>query len=493
MFALAALSLVRLYLQSRNVEALSVEIAGRRLAEASLELTNAVLTAARESSLDGILVVDPQGRIISYNQRFLELFRVPVELAKAGVDEPLLRHVTTSMKDPAAFLARVADLYKHPEESGADRLELANGRIINRYTTPLSRGEQGYLGRIWFFRDVTEQEAIELAVRRSEEKYRNLVEATTDYIWESDKNGHYTYVSPAARVMLGYGPEEIVGKTLFDFMSVAEAARVRRKLGPIVAARQMFSQLENTLLRKDGAQMVIETSGVPIFDQNGVFIGYRGIDRDISARQEAQAATEYRGALLHAVSVAAKELLTAPTIEITMATVLETIGKAARADSMLVFEKQTPPAGAPALRLRYAWHSPQASVILDAAAVANAPDIPADPWLAPLSEGKTVHAIPKEMPDGAAKSIFLSLGIQSIILVPITVEGSLWGHLGFDDCTTERAWSSAEIDILKIFADMIGGAITRERYVEELKNANTVVEFESDRSLPVASAIPPCH
>ena len=184
-----------------------------------------------------------------------------------------------------------------------------------------------------------------------------------------------------------------------------------------------------------------------------------------------------RSELLHAISVAGKELLTATTADMAMAaTVLETIGKAARADRMLVFEKQTPLTGAPAVRLRYAWHSPHAPVIVDAAAIANAPDILADPWFAPLSEGETLRAIPKEMPDGAAKSIFLSLGIQSVILVPITVEGSLWGHVGFDDCTTERAWSSAEIDILKIAADMFGAAFARDRYINRLKDANTIVE-----------------
>ena len=481
-FALAALFLVGLYLQSRHVEALSVEIEGRRQAEASLELANAVLTAARESSLDGILVVDLQGRIISYNQRFLDLFRVPAELAKGGMDEPLLRHVTASMKDPAAFLARVVDLYKHREESRADRLELANGRIINRYTTPLYRGERGYLGRIWFFRDVTEQAAVELAVRRSEEKYRNLVEATTDYIWECDENVRYIYVSPAARAMLGYEPEEIVGKTPFDFMSAAEAARARCELRPIVAARQTFSQLENSLLRKDGAPIVIETSGVPIFDQNGVFIGYRGIDRDISARNEAEAANQYRGALLHAVSVAAKELLTAPTIGIAMATVLKALGEATRVDRVLVFESQTPSKGVATLSLRYAWHSPQAPVIVDAALAATmAPDT-----FGPIGEGQARSAFVRDMPDGAAKSLFLKLGIRANLVVPVAVDGKVWGRIGFDDCRTERAWSGAEIDILRIVADMIGGAIIRERYVEELKNANTIVEFEPDHSLPVA-------
>jgi PAS domain S-box-containing protein len=471
-FALAASFLFSLYRKNRNVEALNLEIAGRRVAEASFELANAVLTAAKESSLDGILVVNPQARVISFNQRFLELFRVPAELAKADVDEPLRRHVTALMRDPAAFSARVADLYEHPEESGADRLELADGRIINRHTAPLSGGARGYLGRIWFFRDVTEQAAVELAVRRSEEKYRNLVEATTDYIWECDENVRYTYVSPAARAMLGYESEEIVGKTPFDFMSAVEAARARSKIGSIAAARQTFSQLENSVLRKDGLPIVLETSGVPIFDQSGVFSGYRGIDRDISARKEAEATTEYRGALLHTVSVVAKELLTAPTIEIAMATVLKALGEAARVDRVLVWENQTPTKGAATLSLRYAWHSPQAAVIVDAASAATmAPNT-----FGPIDEGQARSAFVRDMPDGAAKSLFLKLGIRANLVVPVAVDGKVWGRIGFDDCTTERAWSGTEIDILTIVADMIGGAIIRERYVEELKNANTIVE-----------------
>ena len=206
--------------------------------------------------------------------------------------------------------------------------------------------------------------------------------------------------------------------------------------------------------------------------RSGVFTGYRGIDRDISARKEAEAANEYQAALLHAVSVVAKELLTAPTIEIAMATVLKALGKAARVDRVLVFESQTPSKGVATLSLRYAWHSPQAPVIVDAALAATmAPDT-----FGPIGEGQARSAFVRDMPDGAAKSLFLKLGIRANLVVPVAVDGKVWGRIGFDDCRTERAWSGAEIDILRIVADMIGGAIIRERYVEELKNANTIVE-----------------
>jgi hypothetical protein len=95
-------------------------------------------------------------------------------------------------------------------------------------------------------------------------------------------------------------------------------------------------------------------------------------EREIT--QTALAATlRSRSELLHAVSIAAKELLTATTVDMAMPTVLETIGKAARADRMLVFENQTPPQGAPAPHLRCGWHSPQAPAVVDASAIANGP------------------------------------------------------------------------------------------------------------------------
>src|SRR5579883_767807 len=96
---------------------LEQEVEVRRRAEAELGLANAVLTAIRDSSLDGILVVDEKIRIISFNRRFLELFHIPAELASAGEDDPVLRPVAAQMKDPNAFVARVSELYQHPRES----------------------------------------------------------------------------------------------------------------------------------------------------------------------------------------------------------------------------------------------------------------------------------------------------------------------------------------------------------------------------------------
>ena len=136
--------------------------------------------------------------------------------------------------------------------------------------------------------DITERKKAENALKKSEEKYRSLVEATSDWIWQVDKEGIYTYSSPRVFNLLGYDPNEIIGKTPFDLMSFEEAKRVGEIFGKVIEAEEPFYGLENESIRKDGQNVILETSGVPIFDSDGLFIGYRGIDRDITERKKAE-------------------------------------------------------------------------------------------------------------------------------------------------------------------------------------------------------------
>lgn len=126
------------------------------------------------------------------------------------------------------------------------------------------------------------------ALRESERKYRSLIESTSDWIWEIDANGVYTYSSPKISEILGYEPAEVLGRTPFDLMPPEEAVRLKPQIAAIIAARNPFQRLENINRHKDGRRIVLETSGVPIFDKNGQWQGYRGIDRDITGRKEAE-------------------------------------------------------------------------------------------------------------------------------------------------------------------------------------------------------------
>lgn len=134
-------------------------------------------------------------------------------------------------------------------------------------------------------RDVTQKKKIEKETEEKKEKFRNLAEITSDWIWELDKNGVYTYASPVIHELLGYRPEEVLGKKLFDFMPGEEAQRLKDVLEDALAGDQPFRNIENINRHKDGKIVTLETSGVPIVDETGAVIGYRGIDRDISDRK----------------------------------------------------------------------------------------------------------------------------------------------------------------------------------------------------------------
>jgi len=136
--------------------------------------------------------------------------------------------------------------------------------------------------------DITERVWAERAMMESKERFRNLTEATSDWIWEVDENAFYTYVSPKVYDILGYREEEILGKTPFDLMPSEEANRVFKIFDMIRATQKPFDCLENTNLHKNGHPVVLETSGIPIFDTDGKFRGYRGVDRDITQRKRAK-------------------------------------------------------------------------------------------------------------------------------------------------------------------------------------------------------------
>jgi PAS domain S-box-containing protein len=132
------------------------------------------------------------------------------------------------------------------------------------------------------------RKAAEKSLRESEAKFRSLVESTSDWIWEVDDRGVYTYSSPQVFDQLGYTAAEVLGKTPFDLMTPEEAARLREQFSSVMGERKHFRLLENANLHKNGQMVFLETSGTPMFDAQSVFKGYRGIDRDITERKEAE-------------------------------------------------------------------------------------------------------------------------------------------------------------------------------------------------------------
>ena len=123
------------------------------------------------------------------------------------------------------------------------------------------------------------------SIIESEARYRAIIQSTSDWIWEVDAEGRYTYCSDRLETTLGYLPEEIIGKTPFDLMPPEEAERISKVFKEIVSREEIITDLENWNLRKDGQRVCLLTNGFPIYDNEGKFSGYRGADKDITSRK----------------------------------------------------------------------------------------------------------------------------------------------------------------------------------------------------------------
>lgn len=136
--------------------------------------------------------------------------------------------------------------------------------------------------------EIHERVMAENELRLSRARFRNLVETTSDMVWELDAEGVYTFVSDRIFDMLGYRPAEVCGRSTLDFMPPDEVERLSAIFKALAVSQQPFSFLENVNLHKNGQRVIVESSGVPIFDNDGTFRGYSGIDRDITERKLAE-------------------------------------------------------------------------------------------------------------------------------------------------------------------------------------------------------------
>ncbi|MHB1034115.1 MAG: PAS domain-containing protein [Pirellulales bacterium] len=134
------------------------------------------------------------------------------------------------------------------------------------------------------------RERIEAALLRSEERFHSVVDSTHDWVWEIDENNVYTYSSAQVRQMLGYGPEDIVGKPCLAAATPTHGQHLDPAIASRLARRELVKRLEARLLHRDGRLIAVETTAIPLFDATGNFRGYRGIDHDVTERHRVEQA-----------------------------------------------------------------------------------------------------------------------------------------------------------------------------------------------------------
>ena len=243
-----------------------------------------------EKSGDAILILE--------NELFKDCNQATVSMLKYDSKEQFLNVHPSKLSpeiqaDGRKSIEKADEMMKIALKNGTHRFEWnhikSNGEIFPAevlLTLISNKPEKRIIHTVWH--DITIRKEAEIALRESEGKFKAIVETASDWIWEIDKMGEYTYSSPKVLSILGYSEKEIMGKTPFDLMPDGEKERVSKVFDEIIKHKAPINKVENTNIHKNGKLVVLETSGMPFFDSNNNLLGYRGIDRDITEYKKSE-------------------------------------------------------------------------------------------------------------------------------------------------------------------------------------------------------------
>jgi signal transduction histidine kinase len=161
-----------------DIMAISMETFDRRKTEKELEISLSLTKATIESTADGILVVDNEGRISGFNQQFIKMWHIPPEMANHTSDKEALAFVLEQLTDPDRFITKVKELYANPHLESSDYLEFKDGRVFERYSKPQVLHDE-IIGRVWSFRDITRQKQDEEKIHQLNLDLENRVRVRT--------------------------------------------------------------------------------------------------------------------------------------------------------------------------------------------------------------------------------------------------------------------------------------------------------------------------
>jgi PAS domain S-box-containing protein len=264
------------------------DITERKRAEKELESSYSILNASLESTADGILIVDGNGSIIKWNQKFAEMWGIPATILDEHDDNTAINHILNNLRYPDDFLATVRDLYANPEKSSFEKLDFKDGRIFERYSQP-QKIDNKVVGRVWSFRDVTERYSIEKSLKLSEEKYRTIFENVQDLFFETSIDGTIIEISPSIEILSKglYRREELIGKSMYDFYSDPYE---RSLLLTQIKKNESVSDFEITLINRDGSRIPCSISCKIWLNAQGDPEKLIGSMRDITDRKKASEA-----------------------------------------------------------------------------------------------------------------------------------------------------------------------------------------------------------
>ena len=242
-----------------------------------------IVRATLESTTDAILVTDEEGKVTHFNDKYLDLWKIPREVVEGGTASDVREFASRNIADAQGFFARIAEIDATRQES-FDALELKDGRIFERYSKVLSVDGRS-VGRVWSLRDVTQRHLSEITSHR----LAAIVASSDDGIIGKDLNSIVTSWNSGAERIFGYTEDEMIGTSIMRLIPPNRQAEELEILGRIRRGER-FDHFETIRLAKGGRQLSVSITVSPIKDSAGHVVGASKVVRDITERKKAEAA-----------------------------------------------------------------------------------------------------------------------------------------------------------------------------------------------------------
>ncbi len=266
-----------------------------------LDRSLAMMQATLESTTDGILVTNDAGEVTNFNKKFVQMWRLPGEVANSPNHWRVLEATSESFNDPERFFNRINDIYASSPPETYDLLELDDGRVFERWSrVQIVDGQD--VGRVWSFQDITERRRAEEALARQSERLRVTLASIGDAVIATETEGRVTFLNGVAESMTGWRHNEAEGQPLETVFHIVNEKTRRPVENPAMRALKegVIVGLANhtILIAKDGVERPIDDSAAPIKDQQGHIAGAVLVFRDVTSQRQAESELRERAKLL---------------------------------------------------------------------------------------------------------------------------------------------------------------------------------------------------
>jgi PAS domain S-box-containing protein len=258
--------------------------------ENALRQSETRLKMILDSTEEGIYHIDIDGNCLLINRAASQMLGYAEEALVGKKLHDIIHHARADgtpyfwEESPVNKVVRGGSARAHVDDELFYRAD-GTGVPVEYWAYPALQDDR-VVGSVVTFIDISARQQMVQARQMVEERFRNLIETSSDCIWEIDVEGHFRYISPQVETMLGYTQLEVIGKTPFDFMPPDEALRAGELFRELAATKQPILMQENVSRHKNGWPVILETSGVSVVDAQGNLLGYRGVNRDITTRRQ---------------------------------------------------------------------------------------------------------------------------------------------------------------------------------------------------------------